>query len=145
MKKTALFLPLLIASSGWLPAQSAEDLQLERRSESDISPAQRNPFWPVGWAKKEVNAAAPSGAVENVIDTSFLVPSRFAVSSISIGKFPLAVINGKTYGEGDLIAVNNGANRVNVQVVSIRDGKVKLRYADKTIETSIKAESKSTR
>lgn len=145
MKKTALLFSLLIASGAWLAAQSAEDLQLERRSEADIPPAQRNPFWPVGWAKKEANTAAPSGVAVNAIDTSFLVPARFVVSSISIGKFPLAVINGKTYGEGDLIAVNSGANRVNVQVVSIRDGKVKLRYADKTIETSIKAEQKPTR
>lgn len=135
MKKTALFCLLLLSGNGWLAAQTAEDLQITKRSSFEASSIDRSPFWPIGWSKQA--ASAPAAVPVDTVDTSFLVPSRFVVTSISIGKIPLAVINGKTYGEGDLIAVTNGPNRVNVQVVAIKDGKVRLRYATKTIETSI--------
>ncbi|HWL52457.1 MAG TPA: hypothetical protein VNQ90_08485 [Chthoniobacteraceae bacterium] len=140
MKKTALFCLLLLPGNGWLAAQTAEDLQIENRSSYEAPSTGRNPFWPVGWSKQATATVGAAAAPVQTIDTSFLVPSRFVVSSISIGKIPLAVINGKTYGEGDLIAVTNGPNRVNVQVVAIKDGKVRLRYATKTIESSIQGQ-----
>ena len=137
MRTTALLSFItLVTSLPSLQAQSVDDLQIERRSAFTMAAA-RNPFWPIGWAKPEPVApgvVAPTAPKE--ISDAFFKPERFVVTSISIGVLPLALINGKTYGEGDLIAVSDG---VNVQVAAIRDGEVTLRYKDKTIVSVIQS------
>ncbi len=141
MKKVAvLSLVALVGSSLLASAQTAQDLKIKERSSFNAPPSARNPFWPIGWQKE----AAPS--VQNSVDATvplpppelLLKPENFIVSSISTGRTSLALINGKAYGEGDLIPYDVGGQKIAIQVYSIRDGMVTLRYKDKTIVSAIK-------
>ncbi len=150
MKTPLLILILVLGSAPLLQAQSVDDLKVRNRSSFDAPKDGRNPFWPVGWIKAEPAPASEGGArTENPKpvapagpSTAFMKPENFIVTSISIGALPLALINGKAYGEGDLIPYPvGGGSTVSVQVVSVRDGVVTLRFRDKTITTTIKTTS----
>ncbi len=136
--KTTLPLLLSLFAVSVLPragAQNVEDLQIKTRSVYAADPAARNPFWPIGWKKQEpvaTDVVAPR-PVPTVSD-AFFRPERFVVTSISIGLLPLAMINGRSYGEGEFIRLDGGAS---VQIVSIRDGQVTLRFREKTIVVKI--------
>ena len=95
----------------------------------------RSPFWKLGFTDpgiqktttKAVGAATP--APEALLKAEF-----FVLTSVSTGAMPVAVINGRIYGEGELIPVNpGGAKPVSAQVFAIKDGQVVLRYQDKTV------------
>jgi len=86
----------------------------------------RVPFWPVGWSKQKPNspvvAAAPTAAP--TIDEK-----SFKVSSILIGNggtASYAVINGRSYGEGELIRMPKSSQPVRIRVDRINDGYVIL-------------------
>src|SRR3954466_1609207 len=71
------------------------------KSKSSFVAAQttRAPFWPIGWtpaAKGPSQQAAP-------VQEFTLKPEMFSVTSILLGSQSLAVINGRTYGEGEFI------------------------------------------
>jgi len=51
---------------------------------------------------------------------------------------PLAVINGKAYGEGDSIPFIAGTSKIKVQVLVIRDGGVILGYNDLKVTCPIR-------
>lgn len=112
-------------------AQAAGDFKLQHRS-SFANPPARNPFWPIGWVKAgQVPEAPPNTQVT-------LSPESFVVSSISLSAPPLAIINGKSYAEGETInAIYNG-QRIRIQVVAIGDGAVTLQYAGRKITVFIK-------
>src|SRR5271168_3925148 len=78
-------------------AQTEGEFQLKHRSSFTDAPG-RNPFWPIGWVKGQETQ-------NNVQETAVPVnEASFVVTSISSGSTtPLAVINGKTYGEGETI------------------------------------------
>ncbi len=144
--KTVLF-PLIalgfLAPLSLLHGQNVEELEITGRSSFTAAPSARNPFWPIGWSKESKKAApvvTKTGTPAPPSD-AFFTPERFVVSSISISHLPLAVVNGNAYGEGDLIPFRDGERVVNVQVFSIRDGKVLLRFNQKTIEAQIKTET----
>jgi hypothetical protein len=130
---SAVAVGALIASANLVHAQSVDELKIEERSVFTMATA-RNPFLPIGWKKPEPIPVGVSPSVVPQVSDAFFKPEKFVVTSISIGILPLALINGKPYGEGDLILVSEG---INVQVAAIRDGRVTLRYRDKTIESRI--------
>lgn len=135
VKTLALILPVAGAALLFTPAQghaqSAEVLQLDRSTYQ--APAERTPFWPIGWAPQNPDLAPV--IVKSDTDTTFFVPERFALTSISIDRTTLALINGRAYGEGDLVPINE---RFSAEVIAIRDGQVKLRFRDKTIAIGLK-------
>lgn len=127
---------------GHAGAQTAEELLIKERSSFRQSSEVRNPFLPIGWVKPAPQeVVAKSGGAPKVDHSALLFkPERFVVSSISTGAMPLALINGKTYGEGDLIPLGE---QESVQVERIRDGEVQLRFRDKTMNLTIKRSERS--
>lgn len=100
----------------------------------------RNPFWPVGWKPVVIvpGIPTPQPPIEVKIN-----PDDFEVTTISIGAISLAVINGNAYSEGEIVPspkVQLPPGTPGVQVYSIRDGEVLLRFKDKLIKAKIKAE-----
>ena len=166
MNKTAFLILLSGVAVGLsASAQSVEDLKITARSSfnaSSISP--RDPFWPIGWQKEGpapvVNNSGASVPTQ-ITAEMLLKPENYVVTSISIGRIPLAVINGKPYGEGDLIplvpALSPGTRPLantapavllpggidpaglRAQVFSIRDGAVVIRFQHKTVVARIKS------
>ena len=105
--------------------------KLKHRSSFTDAPA-RNPFWPIGWVKGDTTQAEVQDAVPITAD-------KFEVTSISTGSNPLAVINGKTYAEGETIIALYDDQKIKIQVVAINDGDVVLNISAKIrhpVETS---------
>lgn len=107
-----------------------EELGVSKPSLFMSPDGERDPLWPIGWVKK----ARVENVLVNGVPTE-IVPraEAFHVSSISLDRLPLAVINGKPYGLGDrfIWSVDSGKGdqkHFRLQVVAIRDGVVTLRY-----------------
>ncbi len=93
----------------------------------------RNPFWPVGWvpgrnAPVEVKQEAPPKVTTD----------SFALSAVLLGPPHFAVINGRDYGEGDLVTVPVSGGSATVKVVKIADGFVLLDYEGNPITVEIR-------
>ncbi len=123
-----------------------EPYQLKKRSAfSTLGEEQRAPFWPIGWVKRRAvaTAAAPAAQVEQPkiqFDTSGL-----KLTSILIGTPSLAIINGRSYSEGDFLrqprvatpaaALLGSAPRV--RVYRINDGNVVLQNQQELITIAL--------
>lgn len=128
MKIKLTITTLALASAfvhGTASAQTAETYKLKHRS-AYTDPSAHNPFWPIGWTKGDVVQQATAQEAPPPISAE-----SFAVTSISLSAAPLAVINGKTYGEGEIINAISGTQRLHIQVVAITDGSVVLQYLNK--------------
>ena len=124
LKIAAIALFLLTLGQITSSAQTEGVFKLKHRSSFTDAP-ERNPFWPIGWVK---GASNQSDVTEAAVP---ITAASFAVTSISTGPTPLAVINGKTCGEGETITAMYGGQTLKILVVTINDGKVVLQYLDK--------------
>lgn len=132
-------LVMLGGVAGTVSGQGVDDLRLPDRSSFDKGEKERNPFWPVGWSP-ETRKAVTSDGKAAVSPTAWFTEAAFTVSSISTGGLPLAMINGRPYGEGDLISMPNGT----VQVAAIRDGSVSLKLETRTLTVTLRREAPKT-
>jgi len=111
-------------------AQTVEELGVPKRSAFNDLVERRDPFVPIGWQRPASAPVFVKGGGVVVTIESYIRPEAFSVSSISLDRLPLAVINGKTYGEGDVVPFLAGEKKIKLQVYAIRDGSVTLRYND---------------
>ena len=124
MKNTLLIALLLAAAHA-----NAGEFQLKNRSTFEAGAAAHNPFWPIGWVKSSV-AAAPGAESQSA---ATLKAENFVVSSILLNEPPLAVVNGKEMAEGEVIAMNVDSKTLLIQLASVQDGQVVLRYRGQNI------------
>src|SRR3954447_222928 len=71
---------------------------LKNQSAFEVAPGVRAPFWPIGWTPSAKTTQNDAVAPNFVIS-----PDQFSVTSILLGSQSLAVINGRTYGEGEFL------------------------------------------
>jgi hypothetical protein len=133
LKIAWIALALLTAGTLVSHAQTSDALKLKHRSAFAGGPA-RNPFWPIGWVKD-----SSGGSAESEETVAAITPDKFLVTSISTGANPLAVINGKTFGEGETINAMYGDQKIKILVLAIQDGEVVLQYAGKKYVIAMKA------
>jgi hypothetical protein len=124
----ALFLLWSGAASN---AQTDGTFKLKHHSSFTNAPA-RNPFWPIGWVKGDTTKTETQEAEVPI------TADKFEVTSISTGSAPLAMINGKTYAEGETINAVYGDQKIKILVVAINDGAVVLQYLDKKYTIPLK-------
>ena len=125
LKIASVVLLLLGAGVAASNAQSDGVFKLKHRSSFAGAPS-RNPFWPIGWVKGQ--STSQNAPEETAVP---ITADKFEVTSISTGSAPLAVINGKTYAEGETIIALYGDQKIKILVVAINDGEVVLQYLDK--------------
>lgn len=89
--------------------------------------AQRNPFLPIGYARKVESPVAPKAPEVR--------PDMFVVTAIVLGTPPIVIINGRDYTVGDRLPVPNEGS-ASVTIVRIEDGLVVLRHRD--LELSVR-------
>ena len=129
---------ILAGSSLVCIAQTAAELGVAQHSEFDGSTERRDPFVPIGW-KRPPSAVAPvTKGIVALTTEAYIKPEAFTVSSISVDRVPLAVINGQPYAEGDSLPFLAGEKKIKLKVYSIRDGAVTLRYNDFKITCPIR-------
>lgn len=127
-----LFSMILLGVVTLMGASASEGFELQNRSTLSIEDDQRNPFLPIGWSKPKAEQKAIP------VLTTMLSPEDFMLSSIMLGKQPLAIINGKAYSEGDRAPIAVGNQEVVIEVRAIHDGEVVLGYLDKSITVPLK-------
>lgn len=146
VKNSLVFILSLVAACGpGVCAQSVDDLQIPQRSDFSASIQRRDPMLPIGWsAASPMQATVVNGAPVPVTTESYIRPEAFVVSSISLDKIPLSIINGRACGEGDFIPFVAGGQKIKVQVFAIRDGAVTIRYGAHQIVCPIRPNQKPT-
>lgn len=103
--------------------------ELKNKSTFAVGRNVRAPFIPIGWVK-------PSGPTQ-VVQKVTLDESGFRVTSILLGNPSLAVINGRSYEEGQYLRLPRGST-LRIRVFRIGDGKVWLQYDDKSFSVPLK-------
>ncbi|HET6408413.1 MAG TPA: hypothetical protein VFG14_11075 [Chthoniobacteraceae bacterium] len=115
-----------------LPAKALPALELKNKSSFAAPNGLRNPFQPIGWK--------PGNVLQSAVATK-KVPTdgaMFRVSTIIIGTPSLAVINGRSYEEGQLIRMPKGAtSQVRAKVYRIGDGLVQIQVEDTVINVPL--------
>jgi hypothetical protein len=109
--------------------------ELKKRSAFNLPETTRPPFWPIGWVKKNTTTAiaAPSGPRVTLDEKSF------AVSSILTGNPSLAVINGRSYTEGEYLR-SKAKGQPRIRVLRIYDGFVQLQCEDQIVSPKLRRE-----
>jgi len=146
VKSNALFtLILCLAAGGGAAAlgQSVEVLGVGKPSAFQYIEGDRDPFWPIGWTKKVVALSGTGATATTVVVEEAPKPELFYVSSISLDRIPLAVINGNAYGIGDRFISSIPVEKAEpktfrMQVTAIRDGLVVLRYGTVEIKCPLR-------
>jgi hypothetical protein len=105
--------------------------ELKNKSGFAVAPETRVPFWPIGWQKGGPVAATP------VTPQIQLDPEMFKVTSILLGGLPIAVINGRSYEEGQFLRLPKGST-VRIRVYRIGDGKVWLQAGEQILAVGLK-------
>ena len=75
------------------------------------------------------------------VDPTVVVPvssDMFKVSSIALGRTPVAIVNGVAVGEGGTVQVHTSNGIATVEVVKIRDGLVQFKYGEQTIFANLR-------
>lgn len=111
-----------------------ERYSLKNRSSFNYDTEARPPFWPIGWQKKNYQAGVTNVAAK----AAQLQAASFTVSSVLLGEPALAMINGRSYAQGDALPVVYDGQKLNVVVQAIRDGGVVLAYDQSTLFVPIK-------
>jgi hypothetical protein len=143
-----LHLPLLLAIlplavlAGEDKAPVAPYVLKNRSTFSAVSDEQRAPFWPIGWLKRKpmsVTSAEPLRTMEQ--PKAQFDASNIKLTSILLGTPSLAIINGRSYSEGDFLRQPKAAvvagTAPRVRVYRINDGSVVLQNQTELITVAI--------
>lgn len=114
--------------------------KLKNLSSFKLDLESRAPFWPIGWVKPQKGqpelapgqSAAPPPPPPPVLT---LDPKNFNITSILLGPPSLAMINGRSYEEGEFLNVESSASgkRFKILIRQIRDGGVVLDFEKQRI------------
>jgi hypothetical protein len=112
------------------PATDIEPYELKNKSSVSIPAGTRPPYWPIGWRPNgaPVQPLVPKGPN---IDASY-----FKVTSILIGNPSLALINGRSYEEGQFIRMPRGST-IRPRIFRISDGNVEIQVDSKTLNAPL--------
>ena len=75
------------------------------------------------------------------VDPRAVVPvsaDMLKVSSIALGRKPVAIINGLEVNEGGTVQVHTSNGTASVEVVKIRDGLIQFQYGEQTIYANLR-------
>jgi hypothetical protein len=103
--------------------------ELKNKSTFAVPRNTRAPFIPIGWVKREGPRQVEQKIVVNEAD--------YHVTSILLGNPALAVINGRSYEEGQYLRMPRGST-LRIRVFRIGDGQVWLQYDDKSFTVPLK-------
>ncbi len=123
----ALLLALSASSFAADDAVNLAGYHLKNRSVFNLTPGMRPPFWPIGW----VHRAGGGPAQEAAPEKTMIETKMFSVTSILMGHPAFAVINHRSYSEGELLKGTKQAPATwpasaKVRVQKISDGSVTL-------------------
>jgi hypothetical protein len=119
-----------------------------KSSFTPVTDEQRAPFWPIGWVKRRPVLAA-TGPVHVVEAPKVTLDAKsFKVTSILLGNPSFAIINGRTYSEGEFLRAPKAvavagapsapaAPAPRIRVYRINDGQVVLQNQEQLLTVSL--------
>ena len=111
---------------------AADELPFPRPSSFDTRRIPRDPFTPINSLGTEQTMVVDTAPADG--GNKFDPATLFKVSSISINRLSIAIINNRAFGEGEPFDLRGeGKSIQRVTVLKIRDGSVELDYAGKHI------------
>lgn len=113
------------------PATPHKRYELKNKSSFNVAENVRSPFLPIGWVKRG-EATAP------VVDQTTVDASGFRLTSILIGNPSMAVINGRSYEEGQFLRMPRGGPQVLIRLYRIGDGQVWLQSGGQVFPVPLK-------
>lgn len=120
-----------------LPQKTVPALEVKAKSSFELGAGARNPFLPIGWKG--------SAVVTKVTTKKHATPAEaFRVTSILVGSPSLAVINGRSYEEGQMIRMpkdpkaNPNLPAPRAKLFRIGDGVVQIQLEDQMIVVPLK-------
>ena len=140
MKLTPLFLTITavaVAATVRAEPDKAKRYELKNRSAFNSADDARIPFWPFGFQRPSKTGGTVSTPVAAASKIR-LEPRHFNVTSILLGNPALATINGRAFGEGEILPVVFGSERLRVVVNRIHDGIVTLGYDGQEIQVPMR-------
>ena len=121
-----------------LPQKSVPTFELKHKSSFTVASGTRNPFLPIGWKGSTV-------VVQPVSKKPMTTADAFRVTSILVGSPSLAVINNRSYEEGQMIRVGKpdpkakpGTSQPRVKLYRIGDGFVQIQVEDQLITVPLR-------
>jgi hypothetical protein len=122
-----------------LPLRSVPTFELKNKSSFTLAGGTRNPFLPIGWKGAAV-------VVQPVTKKPLTTADAFRVTSILVGSPSLAVINGRSYEEGQMIRMGKvdpkakpgTSSQPRVKLYRIGDGAVQIQVEDQMITVPLK-------
>jgi hypothetical protein len=118
------------AASAEAAKPAIEPYVLKNKSSVSIPAGTRPPYWPIGW--RPDSGPAPTQAPKAQVDEDY-----FKVTSILLGNPTLALINGRSYGEGQFIRMPKGSP-MKPRVYRISDGEVIIQVDQQLIHAPLK-------
>lgn len=144
---------ILVVTLGCAAAVRAEDAPkpppyvLKNKSVfTAVADEQRAPFWPIGWVKRRAMQVATAPIAHAVEAPKPVYDEKcFKVTSILLGNPSLAIINGRTYSEGEFLRMPKpaatpgvpAAPTVRIRVFRVEDGRVVLQYQEQFITVAL--------
>jgi hypothetical protein len=113
------------------PSTPLPRYEVKRRSAFAVETRGRAPFWPIGWSKQGPAAVVADKQVE--VDDQL-----FKVTSILVGNPSMAVINGRSYEEGQLIRLPKSAPQIRPRLYRIGDGQVVIQVQNQLVSVQLK-------
>jgi hypothetical protein len=118
-----------------LPAKKVPQFELKNKSTFTVSSGVRSPFLPIGWKGAAVVQQVPTKKTITTKDS-------FRVTSILLGSPSLAVINGRSYEEGQPIRMPKDPKTnlpvARAKLYRIGDGVVQIQLEDQLISIPLK-------
>ena len=111
-------------------AKPVAPYELKTKSVFNLPSDTRAPFLPIGWVK-------PTGPVTVAVKTT-IDESSFRLTSILLGNPSLAVINGRSYEEGQFLRMPRSGPQPIIRVYRIGDGQVWLQHDTKIFAVPLK-------
>jgi hypothetical protein len=112
----------------------------------------RAPFWPIGWTKRKPNSVAETTTSQQVEAPRVAFDEKtIKVTSILLGTPSLAIINGRTYSEGEFLRAAKTAGAAptgsavapvapvgpRIRLYRIADGSVVLQVQDQLVTVAL--------
>jgi len=136
----------LVRAEDAVPEPKAPAYVLKNKSNfSAVNEDLRAPFWPIGWVKRKPMQASASAAQVVEAPKVLFDEKNFKVTSILLGNPSLAIINGRTYGEGESLRATGAPGvtaaaipqSARVRVYRINDGSVILQNQEQMITIAL--------
>ena len=83
------------------------------------------------------SAAGLPAALAPAVAQPLVTPDMLHVSSIALGRAPVAVVNGRIIGEGASVTLETPEGNAILRVARIRDGAVEFRSGGQTISVNL--------